>query len=405
MQNNSSNTRPTPKTLEKVELKSSVDIIISPQIIDKIKHLCRKVPKLEWSGLLFYSMTGTIRKPEECKINVEDIFLMDIGTKVATGFDWTEDIVAYRMENQESLDWHIGHIHSHNDMGVFFSGTDWSELNDNCSGFNFYLSLIVNNYMDMTAKIAFTAEPTTYICKDEDGKDYQLKLTSENNFTMFVMEGKIHKPVETIEVPEAFDKRFQDVATKAAQRNLEEQKRQEQRQTPAKYDQLAMPFPTYPPDYGARRGHQEYGYDSFYEANKQILQTMKRDEEEAVNDGSLIALEDELNAKDLPDAAFLAFMLRLGTLIEDDDPIEAMEDINLSNLNQDEIVSVIVNNYPVYFKNFYEEDAKPEVILDNVLSILEACAFEFDFCQSLHTQLSQMKLHQEVKKKKKGGKI
>lgn len=46
-------------------------------------------------------------------------------------------------------------IHSHNTFGVFFSGTDMAELNDNCGGHNFYLSLIVNNALDFIAKIAF----------------------------------------------------------------------------------------------------------------------------------------------------------------------------------------------------------------------------------------------------------
>lgn len=405
------NTTPTPIKLERVELKSSIDIHLSPAIMDKIKHLCSKVPRLEWSGLLFYTMEGTIRNPAECKITVQDILLMDIGTAGATSFTWDEDIVAYRMDNMEALDWHVGHIHSHNTIDVFFSSTDWSELNDNCPGFNFYLSLIVNNFMDMTAKIAFTADPTGYICKDEEGKDYQMKLTSGNSRFMFVYDCRIFKPAEEVEVPEAFDKRFQDVAAKVAQRNLEEQKRAEAQRAaqPRQYNQNELPFssfPTFPPDYASRsrtRAYNDYGYDSFAEANKAIL------EQEQVNDGSLIALEEELNMDALPDADFLAFILRMGTQIEGDDPLEAMEDINLSNLNAEEIVHVIVENYPMYFKKYYEEsEATPDnyvKVMDNILSILEIASTEFDFCQDLHDKLKSKGYSPVKKNKKKGGKI
>jgi hypothetical protein len=54
-------------------------------------------------------------------------------------------------------------------MNVFFSGTDMGELNDNSPKHNIYLSLIVNNYLDMTAKLAFIGKPYSYVCKDDKG--------------------------------------------------------------------------------------------------------------------------------------------------------------------------------------------------------------------------------------------
>ena len=61
---------------------------------------------------------------------------------------------------------------------VFFSGTDWSELEDNASNHNYYLSLIVNNFMDFCAKVCFIAEAKNetfnFEAKDEQGKRYSL---------------------------------------------------------------------------------------------------------------------------------------------------------------------------------------------------------------------------------------
>lgn len=68
-------------------------------------------------------------------------------------------------------------IHSHNTFGVFFSGTDMEELEDNAPCYNFYLSLIVNNALDFEAKIAFIGEGSVnqeiqYKALDNNGEEY-----------------------------------------------------------------------------------------------------------------------------------------------------------------------------------------------------------------------------------------
>ena len=45
-------------------------------------------------------------------------------------------------------------------MGVFFSGTDWSQLNDRALVSNYFMMLIVNSKGDMIAKVAFKAKVT-----------------------------------------------------------------------------------------------------------------------------------------------------------------------------------------------------------------------------------------------------
>lgn len=103
-------------------------------------------------------------------------------------------------------------IHSHNVMNVFFSGTDMLELNDSAPAYNYYLSLIVNNYMEMTAKVAFTATASTtiknvdYLSVDEAGKPYVME---QKDFTfekekLFVYDCGITVPSIDIVVDEEF---------------------------------------------------------------------------------------------------------------------------------------------------------------------------------------------------------
>lgn len=87
------------------------------------------------------------------------------------------------MANQYLLDMKKGHIHSHNVMNVFFSGTDTEELVVNSEFYNYYLSLIVNNKNEMVAKIAFrvdveTTEKTILKYRDNEGEIKQKEVTT-----------------------------------------------------------------------------------------------------------------------------------------------------------------------------------------------------------------------------------
>lgn len=144
----------------------------------KVKYLCRTIAKVEWSGILFYSIVGSIKQPETFSIILQDILPMDRGTGAYTEYEIDNRYVDYLMDNPEAMEWHMGHIHSHNTMRVFFSGTDMSELNDNSENHNFYLSLIVNNFMDFACKIGFRAAieskvtDVPYHALDEEGEKY-----------------------------------------------------------------------------------------------------------------------------------------------------------------------------------------------------------------------------------------
>lgn len=116
--------------------------------------MCARVPNLEWSGVLHYSTIGNFGE-EGFAIVAEETYLMDIGTQSFTGYDYEPDYIEFIMQNPSLMDMKKGHIHSHNTMPVFFSGTDTAEIHDNSEFHNYYLSLIVNNKNEMTAKIAF----------------------------------------------------------------------------------------------------------------------------------------------------------------------------------------------------------------------------------------------------------
>jgi hypothetical protein len=84
-------------------------------------------------------------------------------------------------------------IHSHNVMKAYFSGTDMSEINDNSEFHNYYLSIVVNNALDIVGKIGFRGKinnPIGYDCKTGDGKAYTLKINTDREI-LFVYDCEI----------------------------------------------------------------------------------------------------------------------------------------------------------------------------------------------------------------------
>lgn len=213
----------TKKQLETVHLKdTNIEVIMPENVYNQINYLCNKIAKVEWSGILFYKVAGSIKNPESMVITLVDILPMNKGTQAYTEYSFGPEVVEYMMENEHLEDCKMGHIHSHNTMGVFFSGTDMSELEDNSPNHNFYLSLIVNNFMEFCARVAFitSCEETIqfpFYAKDEQGVKY---LHSSEGFVapnkkMIMHDCDIKSPSNSIFVEDAFKGKVNHIIEKA----------------------------------------------------------------------------------------------------------------------------------------------------------------------------------------------
>lgn len=155
----------------------------------KVEFLCKKISNVEWSGILLYTYEGTIARPESFIITLKDIILMDKGSSGATEYEFNggeDDFhIDYMEKYPDRRSWKIGHIHSHNTMGVFFSATDTGELKDNASAHNIYVSLIVNNDMKTCCRICYIEEPLInnisfqWQARNEKGETY-ISRSTEN---------------------------------------------------------------------------------------------------------------------------------------------------------------------------------------------------------------------------------
>jgi hypothetical protein len=183
-------------------------------VLHQIQYLCKLISKVEWSGALFYTTEGSIEKPGTFKITLKTILPLDMGTQAYTEYNLDERFMDFIEEDfEERCTWKLGHIHSHNSMGVFFSGTDMAELNDNAPAHNFYLSLIVNNAMDFLAKVAFIGEAkkdikqVPYTAKNVQGQDYVIEKQDfeVNTQKLFIFDCNMITPLQEVIITKQFE--------------------------------------------------------------------------------------------------------------------------------------------------------------------------------------------------------
>ena len=157
------------------------ELILTEELLKKIKYLCMRFPTVEWSGVLFYNFEGDIDNIADLKITAFDLYPLDIGTSTYTEFMHSPDFAGYIAKNPDLMDSAQGLIHSHNTMATFFSGTDSNTLREMAPVYGNYLSLIVNNAGTYTAGLAVKADIAKNISSviNYKGLDYVEKSINE----------------------------------------------------------------------------------------------------------------------------------------------------------------------------------------------------------------------------------
>ena len=224
-------------------LGTSFDLHIPKKVENKIRNLCNRFSNTEWSGVLFYKVSGSFEK-QDFKATCLDIQLMDIGQSTYTEFFDTPDIISYRIEHPELLKSGVYEalIHSHQSFSTFFSSTDLDTLREEGNTVNHFLSLIVNNAGTYTARITRrvkkitnsaikTKSYNTFSYNSYENKKITIKdkkahiETEEKQTTDYYIESYnlniIKEEIETVvDLPE-IDKRIQEI------KETKERKREE----------------------------------------------------------------------------------------------------------------------------------------------------------------------------------
>lgn len=95
--------------IQLIKKQESFDLFITDELESKIRFLCSRLPRNEYSGTLFYSVEGSF-KDKDLKIIAKDFFLQDIGDATFTEFQNNVELAGY-IADHELWDCYIGLMH------------------------------------------------------------------------------------------------------------------------------------------------------------------------------------------------------------------------------------------------------------------------------------------------------
>lgn len=188
-------TETTKTTFPAFAMKERGKLLVSPLLAAQITALHKDCGSNEWSGvLLFRTICEDIENPKNFKAVAEAVYPMNYGSGAYTEYDHDEDSLdifsRYPKADPEDnkTPWKLGHIHTHHNMGAFFSGTDDGELRDNADKYPYYLSLVVDFKGTYKAKVAFIAETVKKISYKFRNKKRQINTLPEKMLVMFELD-------------------------------------------------------------------------------------------------------------------------------------------------------------------------------------------------------------------------
>jgi proteasome lid subunit RPN8/RPN11 len=207
-----SNTYATPskKDTKTSSSQEVSNLYLSQNILSKIWYLCKRINNVEWSGIIFCKTEGHPIDPETFSARAIDILPMHKGEPTYTEFEIDDRLIDAYDNNTELEECKMGIIHSHVNMGVFFSGTDTSTLNEYAKLSNFCISVIVNNKGEIIAKAAYPVSKrvtsTGVHYKDGDGN---WVMSSDETSEQEVVSIKSIDMKIVLEFDEFFDKQVE----------------------------------------------------------------------------------------------------------------------------------------------------------------------------------------------------
>lgn len=165
-----------------IEIDQKPTLVLGKDLMNLSNYFHNQIGKKEWSGILFYTVEGTIKDIANMEFKAEHMMLKDVGTSASTGYEFDETVFDYFDSVPRAEDMKMGMIHTHHDMSNYFSSTDMGELKDNARNHNYYLSLIMSFDCDYSAKLAIHAKTkdSTVVIKGDEGEEIEQVITGED---------------------------------------------------------------------------------------------------------------------------------------------------------------------------------------------------------------------------------
>lgn len=190
-------------------------------------------------------MQGELNDPSNIEIRIKEFILKDIGSGAYTEYEFGPEMVDLYEERPEFMEMKMGHMHTHHNMGVYFSGTDMRCLQDNVESMDFFLSVIVNANRNIIGKIAFKSKVKRNLSYIISRKPYDLTAQEEECMATYDCEILIPEELHKLDKEiEEIKKKKKKELEKLQKKNSKYQKKNDDnayyRRFPATQKQIEM---------------------------------------------------------------------------------------------------------------------------------------------------------------------
>jgi len=148
-------------------------------------------------GVFCYKTKGKF--PDKFVMEAVDIFLVAKGVSAEVGYKVTPELIM-KLDEAGLLEDNIsrGLVHSHHNMSTSFSGTDMEQVKLASQSNPYYLSVVVNNKLEFTAKVAVESKEIlngySYFKTPNNKQVKKAKTYTKNSYEVIDVEVDCHWP-------------------------------------------------------------------------------------------------------------------------------------------------------------------------------------------------------------------
>ena len=169
-------------------------LILSKKVDAQAKYLCKQLPRNEWSGPLFFTVE---KQGNTVLMTAKDLFLEHIGSAGSTEFRPNSNQFFDYMLEKGYVGYQWGLIHSHNQMGTFFSSVDMGTLEEQGKENPTFLSVVTNNKSEYIAKITIRSKASSNSIVNLFGEEIQ---SSEEQIQVIIKDVQIELGYEDADI-------------------------------------------------------------------------------------------------------------------------------------------------------------------------------------------------------------
>lgn len=92
-------------------MKGKPTVVLSQELWSKISRLHTYAGGTEWSGPIYYDITGDLKQPDDMVMEVEHLILKNVGSGAYTEYEFGPEMIDLYDDRPKLMTMPMGHMH------------------------------------------------------------------------------------------------------------------------------------------------------------------------------------------------------------------------------------------------------------------------------------------------------